>query len=135
MDMKSIEDKLIGYFAENEDIAAVWLFGSVVSGTTHHESDVDLAFLFRRKSVPDRDHLLQIQDNLTSLLKKETDVVVLNQASPIIRMQVLRKGKKILEKDRRAAMDFFVRTVQEYDDLKMVRSVIEKKITRGRIYG
>lgn len=133
--MKSIRDKLIDYFADDKDIAAIYLFGSQAAGTAQSESDLDLAFLFRRGYVATTDRLLQIQDELTSLFRRETDVVVLNHASPIIRMQVLRKGKKVLEQDRRAAMDFFVRTVQEYDDLKMVRSVIEKKIARGRIYG
>ncbi|MEX2410851.1 MAG: hypothetical protein WD607_05665, partial [Candidatus Paceibacterota bacterium] len=68
-------------------------------------------------------------------LQKETDLVVLNDNSPIICMQVLQKGEKIVEGDRRSVNEFMVRTMNEYDDLKRVRSVIEKKISRGRIYG
>jgi uncharacterized protein len=69
------------------------------------------------------------------LLSRETDIVVLITASPIIRMQVLRKGKILLKRDRRAYSRFFVRTVKEYDDLKRVRAVIEKIIMHGSIYG
>lgn len=133
--MKSIEEKLIGYVDEQEEVLIAYLFGSQTTGLTHRESDVDVALLFRFNNVPTTDHLLQMQDDLTSLLKKEVDIVVLNDASPIIRMQVLRKGKKLFERDRQAFTRFFVRTVNEYDDLKKVRSVIEKKISRGRIYG
>lgn len=130
-----MENKLIDYFSTEPDINTVYLFGSVVSGSTHTESDVDVAILFRDGYVPHIDKILEMQDKLTSLLSRETDVVILNNASPIIRMQVLRKGKKILDRDRRSFNRFFVRTIFEYDDLKRVRSVIEKKVMRGSIYG
>lgn len=133
--MENLEEKLIGYVTKREEILVAYLFGSQATGQPHHESDVDVALLFRFDNIPATDQLLQMQDDLTSLLKKESDIVVLNDASPIIRMQVLRKGKKLFERDRRAFNRFFVRTVNEYDDLKKVRSVIEKKISRGRIYG
>ncbi len=133
--MQSMENKLIDYFSTEPDINTVYLFGSVVSGSTHTESDVDVAILFRDGYVPHIDKILEMQDKLTSLLSRETDVVILNNASPIIRMQVLRKGKKILDRDRRSFNRFFVRTIFEYDDLKRVRSVIEKKVMRGSIYG
>jgi uncharacterized protein len=133
--MQSMENKLIDYFSTEPDINTVYLFGSVVSGSTHTESDVDVAILFRDGYVPHIDKILEMQDKLTSLLSRETDVVILNNASPIIRMQVLRKGKKILERERRSFNRFFVRTIFEYDDLKRVRSVIEKKVMRGSIYG
>jgi hypothetical protein len=62
------------------------------------------------------------------------DVVVLNNASPVIRMQVLRKGLLLINKDRRAYHEFFVNTVNEYDDLKRTRKEVEDNILRGRIY-
>ncbi|TVQ01226.1 MAG: nucleotidyltransferase domain-containing protein [Balneolaceae bacterium] len=133
--MKSLEEKIIRYAAGYEDILLVYLFGSRATEHTHSESDVDVALMFRFNQIPSVEHLLQIQDDLTSLLGKEVDIVVLNNASPIIRMQVLRKGKKLFDRDKRAYIRFFVRTINEYDDLKRVRSVIEKKIARGRIYG
>ncbi len=133
--MKSTENKIIAYFSTETDVNAVYLFGSETSGRTHEESDIDIAILFHDGNEPDIDRVLAIQDKLTSLLSCETDIVVLNGASPIIRMQVLRKGKKLLERDHRAYSRFFVRTIKEYDDLKRVRAVIEKKIMRGSIYG
>ena len=133
--MKALEDTLIEYVSGHEDILLAYLFGSQAAGRPHIESDVDVALLFRSEAVPSSDQFLQIQDDLTSLLKKEVDLVVLNNASPIIRMQVLKKGQKLFERDHRAFACFFVRTINEYSDLKKVRSVIEQKIERGRIYG
>ena len=133
--MNTIESKLVSYITNLNNLEAAFLFGSEASGHTHSRSDVDIAILFRIDNVPGTNRLLKIQDELTSLLKKETDIVVLNNASPIIRMQVLRKGKKLIVKNRKAYSSFFVRTINEYADLKKVRSVIENKITKGRIYG
>jgi len=133
--MKAVGKKICDYAAADANIAVAYLFGSEATGLTHRESDVDVALLYNTEHVPSADLLLQIQDDLTSLLKREVDVVILNHASPIIRMQVLRKGKKIFERNRRAYLDFFVRTINEYDDLKKVRSVIERNIISGSIYG
>ena len=80
--MESLVEKLAGYVSKQENIMTAWLFGSQVTGITHTESDVDLALLFQRTKVPSADRLLQIQDDLTSLLHRETDIVVLNDASP-----------------------------------------------------
>lgn len=116
-------------------MSAVYLFGSEASGMSNDKSDVDIGILFEKHHLPSRDDLLDIEDNLTSLFRREVDLVVLNNASPIIRMQVLKKGKKIVEHNRKDVNFFFVRTLNEYDDLKQVRSVIERSIERGRIYG
>ena len=133
--MSSLKEKLVEKLKLQKDLAAAYLFGSQATGSDHSGSDVDVALLFQRGCVPGTDQLLQIQDELTSVLQKETDLVVLNDNSPIICMQVLQKGEKIVERDRRVVNEFIVRTMNEYDDLKRVRSVIEKKISRGRIYG
>jgi hypothetical protein len=65
----------------------------------------------------------------------DVDVVCLNTASPILAHQVLRHGKKILVRNPRADHAFFVRTINQYDDLKRIRRPIEQQILRGRIYG
>lgn len=133
--MSSLKEKLVEKLKLQKYLAAAFLFGSQTTGSNHPDSDVDVALLFQRGRVPNTDQLLQIQDELTSVLQKEIDLVVLNDNFPIICMQVLQKGEKIVERDRRAINEFIVRTMNEYDDLKRVRSVIEKKISRGRIYG
>jgi uncharacterized protein len=62
------------------------------------------------------------------------DIVVLNSASPVIKMQVLKKGALLISKDRKVYHEFIVRTVNEYDDLKRTRKEIENNILKGRIY-
>ena len=133
LSLHSIEKKIVKYFSGKPDILLVFLFGSVVKNNVHSESDIDIAILFERDISIDQ--ILKIEDDLTSLLQNMSYIVNLNRSSPIIKMQVLRTGKKIFERKPRVYSKFFVRTLNEYDDLKRVRSVNEKKILRGRIYG
>ncbi len=64
----------------------------------------------------------------------EAAIVTLNNASPVIKMQVLKKGTLLVSKDPKVYNEFFVNTVKQYDDLKRTRKEIEEKILRGRIY-
>jgi len=132
--METLKQNIKKYVSGDEDVLLVYLFGSLVSGMSNADSDVDIALLFRRDRVPDADAYLQLKSDLETLLKREVDLVILNEASPIIRMQVLEKGEKLLERERRAYLEFFVRTMNEYDDLKRIRAVNEKHILRGSIY-
>ncbi len=130
--MKDIIKILKGYFRNKADVHLIFIFGSSVKGNLTEESDVDVAILF--KHFPDLSEINQIRDELSNLIKREVDVVVLNNSSPIIRMQVLKNGVLLINKNKAIYNDFFVRTVKEYDDLKRVRKEIENDILKGRIY-
>lgn len=130
-----IEKKLAGFLSDYPEIAFAYLFGSQATGKATMKSDVDIAFFFNENQQPDMDQLLQIEDRITSLLKQEIDILVLNNATPVIRMQVLKKGKRIFENAHQSFIRFFIKTVNEYDDLKRVRQVNERNILKGRIYG
>lgn len=132
--MAELRQRITEYVSEKEEILIAWLFGSMVTGTSRPDSDVDIALLLRRDSEPDADRFLSLKSDLASLLKRDVDIVILNQASPIVRMQVLEKGEKLFERERRAYLEFFVRTMNEYDDLKRIRAINEKHILRGSIY-
>lgn len=133
--MKKTEKQIADFLSGNQDIAVAFLFGSLVSGRLKPESDVDIAVLYSPGSVPSYNIHLELKDDLSQIIKREADIVVLNNASPIIKMQVLKNGKKIVEQDSQVYSDFFVRTINEYDDLKRVRAINEKNILKGRIYG
>jgi predicted nucleotidyltransferase len=109
----------------------VFLFGSIARGFSTDESDVDIAIMFER--VPDLFELNDLRDQLSRCVGQEVDLITLNTASPIIKMQVLRYGLQI-KKDERDYNEFFVSTVREYSDLKYVRKEIEANLSKGRLY-
>lgn len=130
--IENIIKKLREHFSENEDVQLVFLFGSHVSNYASDESDVDIAILFEQ--TPGTATINQIRDNLSVFIKREIDIVILNDSSPIIRMQVLNNGLLAVNKDKTVYNNFFVKTVKDYDDLKRLRKEIEDNIMRGRIY-
>lgn len=128
---ESSVQKLQTFFACEENVRLAFLIGSFAAGTARPDSDVDVAVLFGR--VPDYMDVLGLRDRLSALVERETDLVVLNDAGPVIRMQVLKTGIR-LRAEKGAYEEFFVRTVNEYDDLKQIRAPIEEAVLRKRIY-
>jgi uncharacterized protein len=124
--------KLKNYLSLQNDIVLVFIFGSFVRREITFHSDVDIAISFI--GTVDFYRINDLKEDISGMLGMDADIVVLNSASPIIRMQVLKKGTLLINKDRRAYNEFFVRTINEYDDLKRTRKETEDKILRGRIY-
>ena len=135
MNKVSISDmvkKLKETLTMHSDIALVFLFGSFVRGDITFFSDLDIAIYFT--GTVDSYRINDLREDISEMLGIEVDIVVLNTASPVIKMQVLKKGTLLINKDQRAYNENFVTTVKEYDDLKRTRKEIEGKILRGRIY-
>jgi uncharacterized protein len=132
---QSIVQTLQDVFQLDGGIVAVYLFGSFVQGRMTPESDLDVAVLFRNDAVPGPMALVDLTKRLSTLLELDVDTLCLNTAGPIVAMQVLRKGRKIVERDSRKSVEFFVRTIGLYNDIKMVQRPIEQSILNGRIYG
>jgi predicted nucleotidyltransferase len=132
IDTSTLTERITRHSSAKEEIVAVYLFGSAAANRLTPESDVDIGILFRQK--PSALELLQLQQEFTDVLGIQADVVNLDDASPILRMQVLKYGIRVYTKDVRRVNEFFVRTINEYDDLKRVRKPIEDNILKGRIY-
>jgi uncharacterized protein len=125
-------NKLTEYLSLQQDIPVAFIFGSLVNGYMTSVSDLDVALLFNGKIHFSRVRILI--EELSDLLGIEVDIVALNTSAPVIKMQVLKKGRLLINKDRRAYNEFFVTTVKEYDDLKRNRKEIEDNILKGRVY-
>ena len=125
-------DTLKDLFVKMSEILLVFIHGSVAKGRTRIDSDIDIAVLFNKK--PSFEQLFKIKDEVSENLNKEIDLTVLNDASPVIKMQVLKNGKLLFERNKGEYARFFVNTVKVYDDLKTSRLVIEKNVLKGRIY-
>jgi len=130
-DLTKIQTLITECLNKYDDIRLVFLFGSIATGHHTKTSDIDLAISF--KTEPDCYYLDNIKNALSAFIKREIDIVVLNNASPIIKMQALRKGIPLIRKGG-AYEEFFTRTVEEYADLKIVRKEIEDNILKGRLY-
>ncbi len=118
-------------FEKEPHVAAVFLFGSMIRMTGPEPGDIDIAVLYHPAHVPDERHRYELQEQLAMHLPYPVDLVVLNTASPILWMQILKKSQIILNREHTILRDFMMRIPSMYEDVKIVRRPIEKKIYAG----
>lgn len=94
----AIERTLTDFFEEEQSVRLAFLMGSFAKGTARPDSDVDVAALFDR--APDFMEALDLRERLSALLRREADLVVLNDAGPIIGMQALKTGIRLRPEKR-----------------------------------
>lgn len=105
---------------------ALWLYGSQAEGTARADSDVDLAALFRRP--PQGLEIFDARTELEELLCREVDLVDLDQAPPILAMQILKHGRLLVDRNPSRRHDAFSRIVSLYEDLKILRRESERAL-------
>lgn len=118
--MAEIGKKLQTFFKQEKDILFVYLFGSQVRKKTNYESDVDLAIYLDEKKIKDYfKKRLYLIEAIQSILKKTTEVVILNETrSILLKFVIIKEGKIIFEKDHKVRVDFELKTMQEYYDFQ-----------------
>lgn len=101
-------------------IVLAYLFGSQAEGTARPSSDIDMAVLLPPGTARDKffDVRLSLTNELMGLFHKDRiDVVILNEAPPLLAQQVVKFGKIIYEDEvTRPAIDFAVYTMSRYND-------------------
>lgn len=107
--------------------AAVFLFGSLATGRANDESDCDLGVLLGG-AAPAVDAAFAIRLQLEEQLGRRVDLVLLDSASPILVMQVLRHGRLVACARPEELEAFTVRILTDYADLKIVRRPIEERL-------
>ena len=63
---------------------------------------------------------LELISQTSKALKKETDVIILNNASLFLKYVVLKEGKLIFEKSQEQRVSFELKATNEYFDFKPV---------------
>ncbi len=106
----------------------ILLYGSRASGRSGPGSDVDLAMLFGEAPRPGAFELARARTDLEAILGRDVDLVVLDEASPVLAMQVLRNGKVLVETDPDLLPIFTMQTTGAYFDLKRSRQPVEEAL-------
>jgi predicted nucleotidyltransferase len=115
-----------------------YVFGSLARGDTGPLSDIDVA-VFLDYRVSFFVWRLRLIEELARVLKTERfDLVTLNDASPLLKYEVIREGRVIKENKKRR-VEFETRTLGEYLDTAFLRQVqrayLKEQLTRGDCHG
>jgi uncharacterized protein len=118
----TIEQRLRDFFAaEDGEIVAAYLFGSVARGTAGARSDLDVAVLYEAAPPATLAGLpLDLERRLERLERRPAQIVVLNTAPAGLVHRVLRDGVLLLDRDPSARIRFEVRARNEFFDLQPI---------------
>jgi len=130
---KSDINKIIEFLIRNVTPYLIYLFGSAVNGIFREDSDMDIAFLSDNEFTSYEVFILA--QKLSDKLKRDVDLIDLNKASTVFRVQIIAKGNIIycIDDNRRAYFEMYA--FKEYATLNEEREVILQNIKkRGRVY-
>ncbi|MBI4374179.1 MAG: helix-turn-helix domain-containing protein [Deltaproteobacteria bacterium] len=115
-------EKLKKFAAKEDRILLGYLFGSTARGRTRSDSDIDVAFLL--KGNPTVEDKISLTSDLTELLSTENiDVVLLNEATPLLRHEIITDGKLFFSHSEEIAGQFEMKVYREYLDTDYLRKV------------
>jgi predicted nucleotidyltransferase len=120
--------KINNFCRDHSEIILVYLFGSQATGRTGPLSDIDLAFLVDKTITGQSAYPYGYQAHLTSdmislLGSNNVDVIILNNAPPLLKFQVIHRGEVIFCRSESDRLNFYIRAFNEYQDFKPMLAV------------
>ena len=127
--------RLQPYFAERDEIAFAYLFGSVSTGGAGSDSDVDIGIYFSpnepRLDIEESASFPQeaeIEADLIRLLGHDTDIVVMNRAPATLAAAMFYTGIPIVVRDEDLRLRFYLGTTKLAEEFwDFTRDYIEIK--------
>ena len=115
-------------------VNAAYLAGSLSNRTSFgHLTDVDIAILLMEQIKSDQflDYQLYFFSELAKRLDSDSiDVVILNQASLLLKLQVIRYGQILFSRDEKSRISFETRAVMDYLDFKKFDELQNQALSR-----
>ncbi|MCK5379702.1 MAG: nucleotidyltransferase domain-containing protein [Acidobacteria bacterium] len=118
-DLDVLERKLAEILGPRQEILEAYLFGSVATGRAQAHSDLDVAVFVDLTVAPSGGFGYRAgltTDLMAGLGTNKVDVVVLNDAPPLLYHRVLRDGIRVLSRNLRATTVREARAVSRYCD-------------------
>jgi len=107
-------------------VRAAWLFGSVAEGSTGPLSDVDVAVL--GCTGLSFDERAQLAVELARAAGRPCDVVPVEQASPVLGMEIVRAGRRFFCRDPDAADTWEERALKRYLGTANLRRIVYQHV-------
>lgn len=100
----------------------IFLFGSVLSDSFRTDSDIDIGVYFENRCYDKT----TVYDTILDFFQTEKiDVAFLNEASPLLLYQVMKKGKPMAYQNYTLLVEFRLRSLKRYWETKKFRKMKE----------
>lgn len=137
MNLFEKQSRLNQFFTQSP-VNTAYLAGSLSTRTTFgHLTDIDIAILLMEQIKSDQflDYQLYFFSELAKRLESDTiDVVILNQASLLLKLQVIKYGQILFSRDEKSRVAFETKAVMDYLDFKKFDDIQNQALSR-RLYG
>ena len=133
MNLFEKQSQLNQLFAQSP-VNAAYLSGSLSNRASFGQlTDVDIAILLMEQIKSDQflDYQLYFFSELAKRLDSDSiDVVILNQSSLLLKLQVIRYGQILFSRDEKSRISFETRAVMDYLDFKKFDEVQNQALSR-----
>lgn len=131
-DKKDYKNILKDYFLNKPEVLCIYLFGSVAREKEHSYSDIDMAVLYDDSVPPSSyaDRQITFSVEMSQLLDKNVDILILNRASPYLKFQIFREGIRIYENQKRKDRSFEAHSILEYFDFLPIKNLLEASLIK-----
>lgn len=112
---ENLSEKLKECLRANEGVVAVYIFGSMATGSFTKYSDIDLAVLMKEPFTPK--NVLLLSARVSLILKTDKiDLLVLNTAPVFLSFRVLKEGKLLFCYNEDVLASFIESSLRNYFD-------------------
>jgi len=120
---EDLSNRIFEFANRHAEIAAIYIFGSVATAKNRSGSDIDVAIMVRGQ-VRGMERV-QLETSLSNILRKDVDLIIFGEATPLLQHQILKYGKLIYERDPKERTRQEVAARREYLDTTFLYRVIE----------
>ncbi|SFS76847.1 nucleotidyltransferase domain-containing protein [Paenibacillus sp. 453mf] len=132
--IEELQKKLVDKIILETNPGFIILFGSFATGTTHDESDIDLAY-FSDKQLSSYERFL-LASELAAIANREVDLVDIQQVDTVFTMQIFEQGTPIYIHNDNEFTRQKMRAYSMYATLSEQRAAIIDAIKeRGSVFG
>lgn len=111
--MDALEDRLIRTLEGFPDVELAVVFGSVARGEATRDSDIDVGVNVKE---PSYELLGRLEVTLCRAAQREVQVVSLDESPPLLRFEIARDGRVLVERKPYAWADFRARAMVDWWD-------------------
>ena len=135
--MRQIDRRITEATSEIPRISSLIVFGSRAAGRPRPTSDLDVGVLPDTRSSEARRKLqVRLAVALADLAPEgRVDVVLLDEAPPLLRHRIVSSGRLLICRDREAWTELLVRTMREHGDREWVYELLipaqRRRLTEG----